>query len=202
VDASWSTPLVIPGEDVDEVVLNATPWVISYDTRSGDELWRADCLTGEVVPSPVRVDGLVLAMHQDAGAFAIRRGGRGDVTETAIAWSLELGAPGIPSPLVSGGLVYLQEDDGYLTCYQASDGVKVWEHELYGTFNASPSLVGDRLYTTDTDGVTYTLRAGREVEELGRSELGEPVFASFAFGAGRIYIRGEEHLFAIAGGQP
>jgi outer membrane protein assembly factor BamB len=197
VDASWTTPLVIPGDDQDEIVLCAAPWVISYDATTGAELWRARHLSGEVVPSPVATDDLVLAMHQEAGVFAIRRGGQGDVTESHLAWKLDLGAPGIPSPLVSNGLLYVQEDDGYLTCYQASDGAKVWEHELIGRFNASPSLSGEHLYTTDTEGVTYTLRAGREAVEVGRSELGEPVFASFAFGSGRIFIRGEQHLFAI-----
>ncbi len=197
VDASWATPLLIPGDDQDEVVLSAAPWVISYDAASGAERWRFRCLSGEVVPSPVAADDLVLAMHADAGVFAIRRGGQGDVTESHLAWTLDMGAPSIPSPLVSDSLLYVQEDDGYLTCYQTSDGTRVWEHELVGSFNASPSLSGDHLYVTDTEGVTYTLRAGREVEELGRSELGEPVFASFAFGLDRIFIRGEQHLFAI-----
>jgi outer membrane protein assembly factor BamB len=32
---------------------------------------------------------------------------------------------------------------------------------------------------------------------LGTSSVGEPVFASPALAGGRIYIRGERHLFAI-----
>jgi len=203
VDASWSTPLVIPREDGGaEVVLSATPWVISYDAREGTELWRVDFLQGEVVPAPVSAEGLVFVLHQDVGGAAIRLGGRGDVTDTHVAWTLDYGAPSISSPALSGGLLFIQEDDGLVTCYQAGDGAQLWEHELDGMFNASPVMVGERLYLTNTKGTTFTLKAGREVEELGRSELGEGVHASFAFAGGRLFIRGEEHLFAIGAPGP
>ncbi len=203
VDASWSTPLVIPGEGgAAEVVLSATPWVISYDAREGTELWRARFLEGEVVPAPVSGEGLVFVLHQDVGGAAIRLGGRGDVTDSHVAWTLDYGAPSISSPVLSGGLLFIQEDDGLVSCYQAGDGAQLWEHELDGMFNASPVLVGERLYLTNTQGTTFTLKAGREVEELGRSELGEGVHASFGFAEGRLFIRGEEHLYAIGAPGP
>ena len=197
VSASWSTPLLIPGGDRDEVVLCAAPWVISYDASLGAELWRFRGIEGEVVPAPVSAEGLVVALHQDSGIRAIRLGGRGDVTATHLAWSLEEGSPSISSPLLNDGLLFVQEDDGYLTCYDAKDGAKLWEHELEGSFNASPALVGDQLYLTNTRGTTDAVRAGRQFQELGRGELGERVKASFGFGDGRIYVRGERHLFAI-----
>jgi outer membrane protein assembly factor BamB len=203
VDASWSTPLVIRHEDGSaEVILSATPWVISYDAREGTELWRVDFMQGEVVPAPVSTDDLVLVLHQDVGGAAIRLGGRGDVTDTHVAWTLDYGAPSISSPALSGGLLFIQEDDGLVSCYQAGDGVQLWEHELDGRFTASPVIVGERLYLTNTRGTTFTLKVGREVEELGRSELGEGVHSSFAFAGGRLFIRGEKHLFAIGAPGP
>jgi hypothetical protein len=48
-------------------------------------------------------------------------------------------------------------------------------------------------------GETLTIRAGDEFEEVGRNPLGERVFASPAFGPGRVYLRGKDHLFAIGG---
>jgi len=103
----------------------------------------------------------------------------------------------VVSPLAGGGLVWTLLTYGTLTCYDARDGRIVYEHELDAAFWSSPSLVGDSIYLTSEKGVTFIVSAGREFKELGRSELGENVYASPAFLDGRIYLRGEKHLFAI-----
>jgi hypothetical protein len=41
------------------------------------------------------------------------------------------------------------------------------------------------------------LKAGTTHEVVRSNPLGEPIAASFAVAGGRIYIRGESHLFAI-----
>jgi outer membrane protein assembly factor BamB len=64
-------------------------------------------------------------------------------------------------------------------------------------FNASASLVGDKLYLLDTKGVMIIAQAGRSYKEIGRCELGEDCYASPAFADGRIYIRGVENLYCI-----
>ena len=48
-------------------------------------------------------------------------------------------------------------------------------------------------------GVTRTIEIGDEYKEVGRNPLGEGVYASAAFGPGRIYLRGKNHLIAIGG---
>jgi outer membrane protein assembly factor BamB len=50
---------------------------------------------------------------------------------------------------------------------------------------------------TSMKGMTTAIEIGDEFKEIGQSPLGETVVASFAFGPGRIYLRGETHLFAI-----
>ena len=107
------------------------------------------------------------------------------------------GAPDVASPLCDGARVYLLTSSGTLTCVRASSGEVVWEHELEANYYASPSLAGSVLYLTSMAGVTTTLRTGDEFEALGNNPLGEGVFASMAFGHGRIYLRGKDHLFAI-----
>ena len=48
------------------------------------------------------------------------------------------------------------------------------------------------------DGVMFIVKAGREFEDLGRAELGEPCSgASPAFVRGRIYLRGQKHLYCV-----
>jgi hypothetical protein len=43
----------------------------------------------------------------------------------------------------------------------------------------------------------FIIGTGPEYKEIKRIELGEKCYASPAFGPGRIYIRAEEHLYAI-----
>ncbi|MBN1443657.1 MAG: PQQ-binding-like beta-propeller repeat protein, partial [Planctomycetes bacterium] len=197
VDASWASPIVAPAPSGPQLILSATPWAIAYEPASGAEIWRAKCLEGEVAPSPIYSAGKVYVVHSDAVLSAIKPDGKGDVTETHIAWTAEDNLPNTASPVSSGELLFLLETQGWVTCYDASDGSKQWEHEIESNFYSSPSLAGDRLLVIDQKGVSYLLHAGRELKELGSSKLGEGVISSPAFSAGRIFIRGQKHLFAI-----
>jgi outer membrane protein assembly factor BamB len=65
-------------------------------------------------------------------------------------------------------------------------------------FTSSPVAIGDRLYITNEDGHTYVLKKGGEYKVLGENELGETVMATAAISGNVLYIRGRNHLFAIA----
>ena len=197
VSNSWATPIVIDAGGAAQVVTAADPWVIAYNPLTGAEVWRAKCLRGDVAPSPVFAGGVVYAVNTGADLVAIRADGRGDVTKSHILWRSPDNLPDVVSPLAGGGLVWTLLMYGTLTCYDARDGRIVYEHDLDAAFWSSPSLVGDSIYLTSEKGVTFLVSATRKFKELGRSELGENVYASPAFLDGRIYIRGEKHLFAI-----
>jgi outer membrane protein assembly factor BamB len=197
VPASWATPILIHTGKREEFIAAAKPWVISYDPAGGTELWRAKVLDGDVAPSPTFGGGLVFTVNSGAKLTAIRPGGQGDVTESAVAWTAEDGLPDIVSPLSDGKLVWLFMTDGTLTCYRVKDGTKAYEKEMDVEVKSSPTLAGDRIYITDEKGVTHILATGETFQELGQSPLGEAVRASPAFLDGRIYIRGAKHLYAI-----
>lgn len=198
VPNSWATPIIIDTGEREEIITCGNPWVIAYEPVSGKELWRAKCLGGDIAPSPVYGNGLVFVTNTYEILAAIRPGGQGDVTETHIVWTAEDGLPDICSPFTNGELVFLLETYGFLTCYDAEDGAKVWEQDLDETFTASPSLAGNNLYFLTDDGIMIIVEAGREFKEVGRSKLGENSEACPAFLDGRIYIRGEENLYCIA----
>ncbi|HEV8572034.1 MAG TPA: hypothetical protein VGR49_03150 [Actinomycetota bacterium] len=60
--------------------------------------------------------------------------------------------------------------------------------------------VGRRILLMSPDGDTHVIRAGPTHEVLRTNSLGEPIAASAAVAPGRLYIRGERHLFAIGAG--
>jgi outer membrane protein assembly factor BamB len=198
VPNSWTSPIVAEVAGQYQIITCGSPWVIAYNPKDGSELWRADCLGGDVAPSPIYVDDKILAVEPYNQMVAIKAvGASGDVTETNIEWVAEDDIPDICSPVSNGELVFLLTTDGYLTCYDLADGTNVWTQRLKEDFHASCSIVGDKLYILSTKGVMIIAKAERQYTELARCELGEKCFASPAFADGKIYIRGLENLYCI-----
>ncbi len=107
VPSSWATPIVVDHGGRTMLITCVAPWVIAYDPQDGGELWRAECLGGEVGPSPAFADGVVYAANETGGMFAIRTDGSGDVTKSHIEWMTDIDVPDVCSPLVTDKYVLL-----------------------------------------------------------------------------------------------
>jgi len=197
VPGSWTSPIVAKAGQRYQVVTAANPWVIAYDPNTGDEIWRASVVAGDMAPSPICAGGLVLAVEPYAKMVAIRADGQGDVTKSHVAWQSDNGGPDICSPLSDGRYVYLLDTSGMLTVLNLSDGKLVYQQTVEGSFKASPSLVGESLYLLSEKGTLVRVAAGPSFKELGRCELGETCYASPAFANGRMILRGKEYLYCI-----
>ena len=197
VGNSWSSPIVASIGEQFPVIPCGDPWVAAYNPADGAELWRANCLSGDIAPSPIYANGLVFVIEPYSKLVAIKPDGKGDVTETHIAWVSEEGGPDICSPVSNGESIFLLATEGLLECYNVSDGKRLWEKDLQEYFLASPSLVGNNLYLLSEKGVMFIAEAESEYKELARCELDEKCHASPAFTDGRIYIRGVENLYCI-----
>ncbi|MCY3018324.1 MAG: PQQ-binding-like beta-propeller repeat protein [Planctomycetota bacterium] len=104
VRSAWSTPLLHRGPNGDELVTTASPLVIAYQPQTGMELWRAGTLSGDVAACPVASNNLIYAAAGQGGSelLALKPGGRGDVSKSAIAWSGEAPVPDASSPVCDG----------------------------------------------------------------------------------------------------
>ncbi len=194
---SWTSPVVVDVAGRPQLITVANPLVVSYNPANGAELWRAECVAGDMAPSAIYAGDLVLAIEPYSRLVAIRPTGQGDVTKTHVAWKMEDGAPDICSPVSDGKYAYLLGSEGLLMCCNLTDGKKVYEQELKADFRASPGIVGDRLYLLDLKGTMHIAQVGPEYKELGKCELGEECYASPAFADGRIFVRGAENLYCI-----
>ena len=197
VGASWATPIALDAGGKEQIITLAVPWVIAYAAKDGAEIWRAEVLDGEVTPSPIFVGGTLFVISPTSKLQTIRPDGQGDVTKTHLGWIAEDGIPDITSPVSNGELVFLLDSSGILTCYDAKDGKKQWDHDFSDECNASPSIAGHRVYLITKKGTLIVLDAAREFKELGRSSLDETVFASPAFAQNKIFVRGAKHLICI-----
>jgi len=129
----------------------------------------------------------------------VKPGGSGDVTG-AVLWRHEKGSAYVTSPILYDGLVYLLTDKGLVTCLDARTGAVKYEGgrpPVPATLLASPIVVDGRLLVMSQDGDTFVVKAGAEFVVERTNPLGEPISASAAVAGGRLYIRGEKHLFAI-----
>lgn len=200
---SWSTPIIVPvsaGEGVArrEIIVNAQDELRGYDFETGRELWKVRGMTGWVTPSPVSGEGLVFAASgRDGPTMAVRPGGSGDVTETHVVWKETRGAPYVCSPLFCDGLLYVHNESGILTCFDAAGGQIIYRERLEGKFSASAAAGDGKLYLSNEAGETFVIRAGRSFELLAKNPLDEEILASPAIAAGRLFLRTRTRLYCI-----
>lgn len=196
---SWSTPILVPATDRHhELIVNAQDHLRAYDPATGDELWRVGGMTGWVTPSPVFAHGLIFAASgRDGPTMAVRSGGRGDVTETRVAWIQRQGAPYVCSPVAYGEQLYVLNEQGILSCYRATTGKLEYRERLDGKFVGSPVAGDGKLYFTNDRGATYVVRSGPKFELLSRNELAEDCRASPAISAGSIFLRTSKAFYRI-----
>jgi outer membrane protein assembly factor BamB len=163
-------------------------------------------VVSHAIPTPVVGHNMVFltAGSQAKRAFAVKLGGTGDLTSSPfIAWRYEKGTAYVPSPILYGDYLYLMTDRGILTCLDAKTGEVKYEGgrvPIPATFTASPVAFDGKILLTSEDGDTFVLKAGPVHEVVRTNSLGEPIYASPAIAAGKIFIRGEKHLYCIANG--
>ncbi|MBM4034701.1 MAG: hypothetical protein FJ291_23400, partial [Planctomycetes bacterium] len=128
--------------------------------------------------------------------LAIRPGGRGDVTESHVAWRVPGVAPYVPSPLCHGDYVYLAKGGGAVSCFEAATGKQLWAERLAGPGScyASPVAGDGKVYVVSEAGVVTVLAAGAEPKVLTRNALGERCIATPAIVGGRLYFRTDKSL--------
>jgi hypothetical protein len=192
VRVSWSSPVIAQIEGNTEVILAADPCVASYDVITGKELWKLDCITGEVGPSVVVGDGIVYALNEYASLVAIKPGANPEILWEAYDYLSD-----VPSPVISGDNLIIVTSYGAVVCYDAKSGEIRWEQEFGSGFYASPILANGNVYLLDRDGVMHIFKADKEYQEVAAPALGEKSDMTPAFADGRVYIRGEKHLYCI-----
>lgn len=198
---SWCSPIIVRDEQGGGVIVTvAEPKVVAHDAETGDIRWTFDGIAYDAAPSPIVGAGLIFVVSANEQLLAIKPGGSGDVTKTHLAWrDDESFMPDIVTPLCDGKRVYIMNTSGIFTCLQAADGKKLYEKELKGPFNASPTLAGDRIYLFNKKALATIIKASDAYEVLHEADFGEKVklFASPAFVNGRIYVRTDQHLICL-----
>ena len=199
----WGSPIAIQAGDHDEIIVSSEYTVYAYDPANGNVLWTCGGNLVEVTPTPVVGHGLLYCCSGRVGpTLAIKPGGKGDVSKTNVAWSVNTGSPFIPSPLVYGDYLYTVNDILSVgRCFDAKTGKVMWQERLgpvtkHG-FSASPIGVDGKVFFTNDQGDTFVLAAVGDFKLVHVNKLKATTLASPALLEGKWYFRTDKQLLCI-----
>jgi outer membrane protein assembly factor BamB len=139
-------------------------------------------------------------MAAENGLLALRAGGAGDMTATALRWKYQSKVPQLPSTLLYRGVIYMINDGGILTTLDPANGQPFKQGRLRGAvdkYYASPVAADGKVFFVGNSGVVTIVKAGPDQEILSVGELDDECFATPAIADGRIYIRTRGMLYCF-----
>jgi outer membrane protein assembly factor BamB len=140
------------------------------------------------------------ALDSENGMLAIRLGGKGDMTESAVRWKYQRSVPQLPSPLLYGGVLYMVNDNGIITTLNPETGAVIKQGRLTGALGphfASPVAADGHIFFTTEPGAVVVVAPGGDFSPLAINQLGEDTYATPAFADDRLYVRTTAALYAF-----
>ena len=191
------TPILV--NDDKQLISAGGDRVQGFDPNTGERIWSIYSQGEGVTPSPVVGDGLLYTSSgfEAPTLRAIRLGGKGEVTNSHIAWEQKNGVAALASLLYVKPYLYSISRDNILHCLDAATGDIVWRERLTGTYSASPIYADGRIYILSAEGETLVLRPGAKYDEIARNDISDTCNASMAISQGNFYIRSAKKLYCI-----
>ncbi len=198
----WSTPVLMPAGDHQELVLNGERAVTAYDPASGKQLWACKSFAGRGDPTVTPGKDLLFVVNGQPGdIYAVKPGGSGDVTEKNMAWHTERkGGRDLPAPILVGDYLTVANMGGITTGYESSSGKVLWSERLKGQYSSSPIAANGLVYFQNEAGETTVLMPGTELKIVAQNTLGakgEVFRASLSPCGGQIFSRSDKTLYCI-----
>lgn len=197
---SHVTPLLIKDGSGTQLVTCGANEIRAFNPDTGESIWWCRGPTDVCVAGLVAGDGLVFANggYPKRTRMAVKTSGKGDVTDSHVAWSTVREVSYVPSPIYLDGHFYSVIDEGLVFCFEAATGKAVWDHRLGGRFRSSLILGGGNLYASNDKGVTTVFRASPTgFQQVAANDLEEVLYTTPAVAHGRLYIRTAGHLYCI-----
>lgn len=197
---SFSTPFIRQMSGKNQLILLGNKEVGSFNPDDGSQYWFVSGPSEDFCSTPVyneKYDLLILSSAWPRRVLtAIHTDGTGDVTESHVAWQSTQGAMYVPSPVCTEDYLYTTMTNGVVHCTDIASGDTLWTKNM-GKQYSSPLLAGGLVYMPNDEGVITVIKPGPTFEAISRNDIGERMIASAAVSNGKIYLRGEEHLFCI-----
>lgn len=206
---SWSTPLIWDTGAQKELVTCGSGVVTSYDPADGKILWRLSGIQSSFSASPSTDSDHIYFGNSgpmSAGPLvAVKAGTRGEVQldekfeSDKVVWSRTKSGPGMASPVVAKGYLYIPGSGGILNCYEAKTGERVYRTRVskMGTVVASLWADDDRVFILDENGHTNVIQVGPEFKVLATNSVSDLFWSTPAIAGDALLLRGVEKLYCI-----
>ena len=212
----WGFPQNQPGAQVPTI-----PWAEAlprYDKNGDQQITKSEITGTEMMEKMLRNAFEAFDMDRDEklnpndwevframmasenGLLAIKLGGQGDQTSSAIRWRYTKPVPQVPSTLLYKGVLYMINDSGILLSFDPATGQVIKQGRLHGAIDkyfASPVAADDKVFLIGQAGQVSVLKAAGDWDVLKVNELDDEVFATPAIADGRIYIRTRSALYSF-----
>jgi outer membrane protein assembly factor BamB len=134
------------------------------------------------------------------GLLAIRMGGKGDMTDSAILWKYTRPVPQVPSTLLYQGVLFMVNDSGILISFDPETGKVLKQGRLQGAIDkyfASPVGADGKVWLVSQDGTVSVVTAKGEWETVAVNALDDEVFATPVPADGQLFVRTRSALYAF-----
>ena len=201
IGTAHATPLLVEHHGQTDILVPGQNRLTAFDAKSHAKLWSygegSGPYNGEIISSPVRADGVVFCQlwrESKIHAIKLREGSK----PPEPMWVSKRAGPVEPSLLHYRGIVYAMMDDGILMALDATTGAEHYRERLAGSFSSSPVAGGGHVYLSNTDGITFVVKAGPAFEVVARNDLGERIMASPAITGDALIYRTDSHLYCVS----
>ncbi len=198
------TPLIVTANGQPLMLSAGAKAAYGYDPRTGAERWMVRYPDFSTAPRPVFGDGIAYFVSgmTKGEMLAVKTDGKGDVTDTGVAWRNKAHIGKYASPLLLDGLIYTAADEAFLSCLDAATGQVVWSERVGGKFAASPIYADGRIYWFDRAGLATVIKPGRELKIITTNKLDDGFMASPAVDGKALYLRTLSALYRVEASAP
>jgi outer membrane protein assembly factor BamB len=203
VKPNYVSPIILKVDGRDQLLMSGCDKMVSYDPKTGEQLWSTDATTTECVGSVAVAGGLVFASggYPKHETVAVRADGSGKV-----AWRNGVRIY-VPSLLAIEGHIYTVADDGIAYCWDAATGEEKWKSRLGGGFTASPIMAGGKIYLANEKGDVFVIQPDPDkLVKVTVSQVGDEIMATPSFSGRQVFIRStslegerQEYLYCFQG---
>lgn len=197
---SFSTPIFREIAGKKQMIFCGNKEIASYNPNDGTRYWWVNGPSDDFCSSPVYNEKLDLVLVSSAWPqrhlLAIKPDGKGDVTESKVVWQTTKGAYYVPSPVCTDDYLFTTMTNGQVHCIEAATGNIIWTENL-GKQYSSSVLANGLVYMPNDEGIITVIKPGAEFEMIAQNSIGEKMNASPAISNGKIYLRGDKHIYCI-----
>ena len=188
---AWSSPIIAKASGQQAVIVMGNPAITAYSVSNGSELWRVECMSGEVGSSPCASNGIIFGASEYATCIAI------NAATGEKLWEAGDCLPECSSPVATKDMLYVATSYGAVCAYNAKDGTVVKQHELSTPFYSSPIIADGKIWLFSNSGKCYVFSTGKDFKLITSFETGEKTFATPAFTDGMMVVRTDKSLYVV-----